>query len=435
MSVERSLFSVFLVSILLASAVIAQSASEQQALTLPPPVGATRDEADIVFWFLASEVEQFSDATWAEHKQLLELMEANSIRARVEHYFLSKFDELWRVAKKEEQLPNFLVARSLEPFRGLMADGVLRDVVSTRLRYPDATSSCSDFRVASRIWQVLEAPSPELAERAITALLEPRRDALLGPLAELSNVQRVLLATKAKTVAQAWFKYDFVELEKHWHERAPQRLTSKSIDKDVEKSEREYRNSTQFRKVQLYGNSNLVIAIFDAVTKVESKEQVGALVSRSSINQSPVCVMLAKVNDDYRVLLVGTWQFEFKVDDSTAAYLFTFTETQSQVAGEELGKLEILEPADGAVFGDDEFKVRWKSSSKASQKETQSDNFFFIQRHRDGNFTVERLEASKEFESCVRGDSELAIWNIRSDGQVEFSDAVHLGYDPSLTKF
>ena len=63
---------------------------------------------------------------------------------------------------------------------------------------------------------------------------------------------------------------------------------------------------------------------------------------------------------------------------------------------------------------------------------SESDNFFSVLRHRDGNATIERLQTGKEFEACVRGESELAIWNIASDGQIGFSNTVHLSYDPDL---
>ena len=436
MSVELSLSSVFLASVFLSSVVLAQPdlIKDQRAVMPPAAVGATAEEADIIFWFVATDVVYFSDSTWAEHKELLELLEANSIRARIEHQVISQFDELWKEALKEERLPNFLVGNSPSgPFRGLMADGVVRDVVSTRLHSPDATSSCSDFKQLSRIWQVLNAPNSDLAERAIATLLEPRSATLLGPVAELSNVERVLLTTKVKTVAQAWFKYDFDELEKYWHERSPQRSTSKSIDKEFAKSESEYRKSTQFRKVQFYGNSNLITAMVDAVTRVEPREQPDWFVSKSCISQSPVCVMLAKVAGEYRVLLVGTWRYEVNIDDDTAESLLSFTNTDPNAVTE----AEILEPADRTVLGNDDFKVRWKSSSLASPNapldgNVLGGNFFFIQRHRDGNFSVKRLVIGKEFETCVRGDSELAIWNIPSSGQIEFSKVVHLGYDPNL---
>jgi len=421
--------SVFLVGVFINSAAVAQPewADQEEKLNAPAAVGASVEEADVVFWFVSSNEEPFNDVAWTKHEELLELMSANSIRARFEHYYTSQLAERWHSAVKHELLPNLIVGRA-PAGRGLMQDGVVRDVISTRLHYPDATSSCSDFKVLSRIWQVLEAPNSELAEQAIAALLAPRESASLGPVLKLSNVERVLVTTKAKTVAQAWLKYDFAELDKHWHERAPQRFVAATIDKELAKSESKYRDATQFRKVQFYGTSTLIIAMVDVVSKLESDEQVAWFIAKSSINQSPVCVMLLRADGEYRVVAVGTWRYDMSPDDNAAEALFSFMNKKPLAAGETINKAEILEPAERRVFGNDPFKIRWKGSQNGSE----SDNFFSVLRHRDGHISIVRLQTGREFEACVRGESELAIWNIASDGQIGFSNTVHLKYDPDL---
>jgi hypothetical protein len=87
-----------------------------------------------------------------------------------------------------------------------------------------------------------------------------------------------------------------------------------------------------------------------------------------------------------------------------------------------------LEPVDRTVFGDDPIKIHWKGSQTGSE----SDNFFHLV-HREGNFSIEQLQFGKEeFEVCIKGESELAIWNIASNGQIAFSNTIRLGYDPNF---
>jgi hypothetical protein len=168
--------------------------------------------------------------------------------------------------------------------------------------------------------------------------------------------------------------------------------------------------------------------MIDTVSISEPKEQVHWFLSKSGINHSPVCVMLIRGDGEYRVLLVGTWRYDVNVEDTAAEALLSFTKTKPLRDSEEINSAEILEPTESTIFGNDPFKIRWRGSQNGSA----GDNFFSILRHRDGNFSIERLQAGKEIESCVRGESELAIWNIASNGQVGFSNIVHLGYDPEL---
>ena len=98
-----------------------------------------------------------------------------------------------------------------------MGDGTFRDIISTRLKTPDATSACTDFKGWSRIWQVQPALNSALADKAVSAVLSRRSDAKLGPLAELGAAERKQAVDRATAAATAWLNFDFEGLDNHWH--------------------------------------------------------------------------------------------------------------------------------------------------------------------------------------------------------------------------
>ncbi len=443
-----------LIALLLFASVAAQadSSSETQESIVPPAVGAAIDEADVVFWFVCPEDDSFengaafnaarfpdappssNDAPWAEHKELLELLKSNNIAGRVEHLAASQFAECWEAAKQNERLPNFVMGRlPFGPFTPLLSDGVFREVSSPRLRCPDATSPCRDFVWLSRIWHLRTAPNPELAEQTISLLLAPRPDALLGKLA-LSNPQRVVATSFAKRVVATWLKYDFDQMHEYWHSKAPQRLSGESISKEDEawmKSESAFRDGAKLGKVTLYGAPDLLIAMVETEMQRELESQPAWFIARSSVYRGPVCVVIAREGDVYRVLAVGIWQYELGLVDTTPEAFFRAVD-EAIPAGDaepegalEPGKPEILAPTIGEVIGNDAFKVKWRVQGAGKE-----DNFFCVAMGSAGMMTIKRLEAGKVFEESVRCSSEIAIWNLAGNGRIEFSNLVQLVYDP-----
>lgn len=450
-----NLAATLLIALLSCASVAAQSDSsgETQESIVPPAVGAAIDEADVVFWFVCPGDDSFengaafnaarfpdappstNDAPWAEHKELLELLKSNNIAGWVEHLAASQFAERWEAAQQNERLPNFVIGRlPFGPFTPLLSDGVFTEVSSPRLRCPDVTSPCRDFIWLSRIWHVRTAPNPELAEQTVSLLLAPRPDTFLGKLATLSNPQRVVATSFAKRVVAAWLKYDFDKMNEYWHSKAPQRLSGASISKEDEawmKSESVFRDGPKLGKVTLYGAPDLLVAMVETEMQTELESQPAWFIARSSIYRGPVCVVIAREGDAYRVLAVGIWDYELALVDSTAETFFRAVAEAAPAGGAEAevalepGVPEILIPTSGKVIGNDAFKVKWRVQGTGKE-----DHFFCVAMGSAGMMTIKRLEVGKDFEEHVRSTSELAIWNLAGNGRIEFSNPVRLVYDP-----
>lgn len=407
----------------------AESQGNQEQLAVLPAIGATLEEADVVFWFVASDATRFGDPKWGLHSELLQVMKELGVRSRIEHIYRWEFETRWESAKGLGKLPELVISNwSGGLCRELMRDGTFRDIISTRLRKPDATSVCRDFEGWGRIWQVLPASESELAEKAVSAILSRRKGAKLGPLAELGAADRKQATDRATAAATAWLNFDFQELENHWHPLSPQRHTADTIDPDRVKGEREMNYMSQFSDVLLYGTPELVVAMIETTRTGASEKQPHPFVSRSQVIGSPTIVIMKRGESNYGVLVVGAWRWDVIPSKPTDLTIFAMSSaTESGRAGPP-GKAIILEPQDNSSLGSDPVKIRWRSNGREGSELS----YLAIKCNRDGAVTIDTLTPDNDFEIEIRGDTLLEIWTVARGGRIAISDPVRYRYAPEL---
>ena len=406
-----------------------ESTGSQEQLATLPAVGATLEKADIVFWFVASDPAHFGDPEWGLHSELLQLMKELGVRSRIEHIYRWDFEARWKSAKDLGRLPEFVISNwSGGLCRELMGDGTFRDIISTRLKTPDATSACTDFKGWSRIWQVQPALNSALADKAVSAVLSRRSDAKLGPLAELGAAERKQAVDRATATAIAWLNFDFEELDNHWHLQSPQRFTGDTIDMEWVKREQKMNDTIQFSDVLLYGTSELVIAMIETTKTGDVEEQLNPIVSRSQVIGSPTIVIMKRGETDYGVLAVGTWRWDVCPSKPTDLSIFEIASGTKSNLVDPPGKATILEPLDNASHGNDPFKIRWQSD----KREGSELSYLAIKCNPDGVVTIDTLTPDNDFEIVIRGDTRLEIWTVARDGRIAISDPVSYRYDPEL---
>lgn len=407
----------------------ADSTENQEELSAPPAIGATLEGADVVFWFVASDAERFSDSKWNLHSELLHLTKEGGVRSRIEHVYRWEFANRWESAKRLGKLPDFVISNwSGGLCRELMSDGTFRDIISSRLKTPDATSPCTDFGGWGRIWQVLPASKSELAEKAVSMILSRRKGTTLGPLAELSAPERKQAMDRAMAAASAWINFDFKELENHWHPNSPQRFTADTIDPEWVKHERGMNDTIQFSDVLLYGTSELVVAMIETTRTAAMEKQLYPFVSRSQVIGSPTIVIMKRGEFNYSVLTVGTWRWDVGPSKPTDPSIFALSSaTKSSPAGSP-SKATILEPHDNSICGNEPVKIRWRSD----KREGVELSHFAIKCDDFGTVTIDTLTPDDDFEIEIRSDTLLEIWTVGSDGEIAISDPVNYCYATGL---
>lgn len=297
-------------------------------------VGASVVAADVVFWFVDALTKE-PVKRLSNHSELLSYLRDNGCTARIEHMPRNQFQSRWDAANKREQIPDLLVASNRSGLIWqLMAQGVTRDAISTRLKFKSIPAVCEDFTMLN-IWLLPGSVSHVRAEQAMNFLFEPPSDSKSGVRRFASQQSRVEAEQFAGHVAEWAFGGNLAELRKHWDPAAPQQGMTESDDIRWSQS-----LEVENRGVEIIGNDNLAIALVETRgAGVNEKRQ--SFVSESAVIGSPTLVILKRDrNLVWRVLMAGSLNYDVRVVEPSRIMQFAW----QVAANNELANPKILGP-------------------------------------------------------------------------------------------
>jgi thiol-disulfide isomerase/thioredoxin len=394
----------------------------------PEPRGFPAADSDLSIWFIEQDPKVFEDTHWVAHAELLAYLSEKSFRPRVEHLYRWEATERWHDAEQAGHLPDLLVSRSAA---GLLSELMRRDqvgdVISSRLLQEDPLAVCDDFRLRG-IYSVINSPNAGQAKAAVEHLFAPKEGVELGPRGSLGDDDRRAVEELATSAARAWCTGDVNWLRRQWDEQAPQR------DADSENKELKSRKNYTFESagIRSFANEHFAVALVETRASGVFRERLQFCSSSQRIG-TPTLVILRRANADWRVLAVGHLGYDIDVSDLTVLPGFAKDGDPDEGGDATLAPLgEIVAPDDGAVFGVDPFKFRWRLPETARH----GVQFWCVEtRHSEGwpNVTLHLLTSGAgegEMDFYVRGPTTAEIWTIAPGGDMAVSARRHWTYRP-----
>ncbi|MGE5193376.1 MAG: thioredoxin family protein [Deltaproteobacteria bacterium] len=404
---------------------LAKSGAATAQPTAPPPSeprGFPAKDSDLVIWFIEQDPKVFEDARWASHDELLAYLISKGFRPRIEHLYRWEAAERWQDAEKAQRQPDVLVSRARG---GLLSDLMHRhlvgDVISTRLREEDPLAVCDDFR-SRWIWSVVDSPNAERTKAVVEHLFAPKEGVDLGPRGPLGDADRHAVGELATSMARAWCTGDLEWLRPQWDEKAPQR----DADGDNEELKNRKNYVVDSAGVRLFANEHFAVALVETRAAGTFANHAGFISSTQRVG-TPTLVMLRRPEAEWRVLAVGHFGYDLIVSDPAALFGFAKDGHADERGAAAVPVGEIIAPDDGAVFGYESFKFRWRLS------ETERDgvqSWCVDTRHDDGwpRVILHQLRPDPgdgEMDFQIRGPTTAEIWTISPNAGVAFSERRH----------